>query len=74
MNEPIRIRLAAHTDIPAICALQADLEFLWVENVDDTHLLVAFIGNELAGFGSLTPQCNIEMLYTSARPSRTTRW
>lgn len=51
----------------AIWALQADLDFIWLEKISETHFLVALIDGELAGFGSLTAQCNIEMLYTSAR-------
>jgi putative acetyltransferase len=50
----------------AVWALQADLDFLWMEKLEETHLLVAYSGEHLAGFGSLTSDCNIEMLYTSA--------
>lgn len=49
----------------AVWALQADLDFLWMEKVQETHVLVAHLGDRLAGFGSLTTDCNIEMLYTS---------
>lgn len=49
----------------SIWALQADLDFLWLEKVQETHFLVALLGDRLAGFGSLTTDCNIEMLYTA---------
>lgn len=49
----------------SVWALQADLEFLWMEKVQETHFLVAVMDDSLAGFGTLTPDCNIEMLYTA---------
>lgn len=49
----------------SVWALQADLDFLWMEKVEETHFLVAIMDGSLAGFGTLTPDCNIEMLYTA---------
>lgn len=50
----------------AVWALQADFDFIWLEKIEQTHFLLAEIGHEPAGFGSLTTDCTIEMLYTSA--------
>jgi putative acetyltransferase len=49
----------------SVWALQADLDFLWMEKLSETHFLLAILDERLAGFGSLTTDCNIEMLYTA---------
>jgi putative acetyltransferase len=49
----------------AVWALQADLDFLWMEKLSETHVLLAWMDGRLAGFGTLTTDCNIEMLYTA---------
>ncbi len=49
----------------SVWALQADFDFLWLEKITETHFLLAFMDEELAGFASLTDSCNVEMLYTS---------
>lgn len=49
----------------SVWALQADFDFVWREKIKDTHFLLAFMDGDLAGFGSLTDSCNIDMLYTS---------
>lgn len=48
-----------------VWALQADFDFLWLEKITETHFLLAFLDEDLAGFASLTETCNIEMLYTA---------
>ncbi len=49
----------------SVWALQADLDFLWMEKLSETHFLLAILDERMAGFGSLTTDCNIEMLYTA---------
>lgn len=49
----------------SVWALQAELDFLWIEKLSETHVLLAILDGRLAGFGSLTTDCNIEMLYTA---------
>lgn len=49
----------------SVWALQAELDFLWMEKLSETHFLLAILDGRLAGFGSLTTDCNIEMLYTA---------
>ena len=49
----------------SVWALQAELDFLWMEKLSETHFLLAILNGRLAGFGSLTTDCNIEMLYTA---------
>lgn len=49
----------------SVWALQAELDFLWMEKLSETHFLLAILDGRLVGFGSLTTDCNIEMLYTA---------
>jgi putative acetyltransferase len=62
----LRVNLRDYTEEQvSIWALQAELDFLWMEKLSETYVLAAFLDGRLAGFGSLTPDCNIEMLYTA---------
>jgi GNAT superfamily N-acetyltransferase len=62
----LQVNVRDYTDEQvSVWALQAELDHLWIEKLSETHVLLAILDGRLAGFGTLTIDCNIEMLYTA---------